>query len=408
MGGSFDLSKAGTAVKPATLTLPTVAAATPSAPANPAAPLVAPQPPAFLSDDQAIAAVKLERDAITRLDVMSAEFIVAIMTLDLRDQRFFERAADIRNLGTEAVQASAETTARLLDRPVGALVRGGPAASSTVGENLAAVRREADELNPSKQGDLANPRKLFGVIKTGDPLRMYFGRYESSQADINAVLLGLQVSQVDLRQDNTYLDRERQQVLQNIDLLRQYLYAAQRLESSLVDRVLKTAANDPERARFVKDDLLSNARQKVVDLTTHLGLSIADYMAIEAMERNNHELIRGLDRAKVAIISTLRTATVAAQTAIEYKLALDQITMLNDPTLGAVATAPRGKNAPVPPVTGPDLSLLQVAFANLYATLDEVDAWRAKSSAAMTKIAAGLQSYLDRGKPVSLRGRGAR
>lgn len=407
MGDLFDLGKIGSTGKPATLTLPASVPPAPSStvPAPSAAghlSLVLPQPVPSISDEDAIAAVKLERDEIARLDVMSAEFIVAIMKLDLRDQTFFERAADLRNLGSQAMAASTAMTGRLLDRPIGPLAGGGSSAS-VVG-NIAAIRLQMDRLNPIKQGDLLSSRKVFGV-KVGDPLRSYFNRFQTSQTEINAVLLGLQVSEVDLREDNQNLQREQQQLLVNLRQLRAYLHVAQRLETSLVDRVLKTEASDPERGRFLKDDLLSNARDKVHDLTTHVGLSVACYLAIDAMGRNNVELIRGLEYAKVSILSVLRTAGAVAQAMIGQHLALDQIAMLADPNMGAVVKPPRGKGN----ASGqPDLPLLQHAFDNLAACVDEIDGWRSRSSAAMVKMGTSLQAYLDRGKPIPLRGRGAR
>ena len=408
MGDSFDLGRVAAGGKPATLTLPD-GASTPPADATAIAPvpaslteplrLEAPTPPQQLSEDDALALVRVERESIARLDVIVAEFIVAIMKLDTRDPKLAERSTDVRNLGNDALRDSSEIAARLLERTVGWLVRGGPAASSSINDGIVALRREADRLNPRDRGDLAGSRKLLGFIPMGDKINAYFARYQSSQADVNAVLLGLQVSQVDLRQDNVNLERDRVKLVSVISDLRHFVYLAQRLDATLAERVLRSDGSDPERARIMRDDMLASVRMKHHDLSSHLALAVQSYLTVAVMERNNLELIRGLEAAKVAILSAMRTAIAVAQSMIDLRLVLDQITMLNDAALGSA----------VPNAASGDLSPLQLAFEGVYRRVDEIDAWRSASTVAMTATGVALQSLADRTKGAPQRStRGAR
>jgi hypothetical protein len=125
MGDSFDLDRSGTAGKPVGVTLPATdlpAVDTP-APSEDAREtglrLIAPEPPQPFTGDQAVASIKLERETITKLDVMCAEFVVAIVKLDPADAAFSARVADVRGMGADEVQAARQLIARILDHDKG-------------------------------------------------------------------------------------------------------------------------------------------------------------------------------------------------------------------------------------------------------------------------------------------------
>ncbi len=408
MGDSFDLDKAGTVGKLTGVATPAdeKTADSLSAPAALTEPsslsLVPPQPPARVDETQATGSIKLDRETLIKLDVMVADFVVAITKLDTKDPKFETRISDIRKLGDEEIKASSQVSSRLLNRPVGSLTKGGSAASATVGNSLLALRRQIDDLNPGHQGDLFSSRKLLGFIPFGDRLRSYFARYQSSQGHINAVVSGLQNGQKELATDNDDLEREKANLWQTMERLRQYLYLAQKLDAALTDRIAKIETTDPERAKVLKEDMLFYVRQKVQDLTAQLAVSVQGYMSIDVIRRNNIELIRGVDRATTTTISALRTAVLVAQALGDQKLVLDQITALNETTSSLIEgtsamlrTQSTAINEQAASSTV-DLEKLQTAFDNIYATIDEIDAYRTKSIDAMGKTAASIQVQIDR------------
>src|SRR5262245_64362370 len=114
--------------------------------------------------------------------------------------------------------------------------------------------------------------------------------------------------------------------------LRQYVYLAQHLDSSLSAKIAGIEAADPERAKALKEDGLFYVRQKVQDLLTQLAVSAQGYMALDMIRRNNVELIKGVDRATTTTVSALRTAVIVSQALADQKLVLDQITALNTTT----------------------------------------------------------------------------
>jgi uncharacterized protein YaaN involved in tellurite resistance len=376
--------------------------------------LVPPSPVAVIEEPQATNAVKLDAATLAKLDRLVAAYVVDIAKLDTNDPEFKSRVADIRTLGDEDIKASAQVSSRLLQRPIGSIARGGMAAPASVGTSLLELRRQIDALNPSRQGDLFGSRKIFGLIPFGDRLRSYFARYQSSQSHINAIVAGLENGQAELAHDNSDLESEKENLWQTMERLRQYIYLAQKLDASLTDRIKSIEAKNPEKARVLREDMLFYVRQKVQDLTSQLAVSVQGYLSMDVIRRNNLELIRGVDRATTTTISALRTAVIVAQAMADQKLVLDQITALNTTTSNLIESTSamlRQQSAAVnegAAASTIDLEKLQTAFDNIYATMDEIDAFKLKALDTMTQTVGSLttqinkaQSYLDRTRTAS-------
>ena len=376
--------------------------------------LVPPSPVAVIEEPQATNAIKLDSATLAKLDRLVAAYVVDIAKLDTNDPEFKSRVADIRTLGDEDIKASAQVSSRLLQRPIGSIARGGMAAPASVGTSLLELRRQIDALNPSRQGDLFGSRKIFGLIPFGDRLRSYFARYQSSQSHINAIVAGLENGQAELAHDNSDLESEKENLWQTMERLRQYIYLAQKLDASLTDRIKSIEAKNPEKARVLREDMLFYVRQKVQDLTSQLAVSVQGYLSMDVIRRNNLELIRGVDRATTTTISALRTAVIVAQAMADQKLVLDQITALNTTTSNLIESTSamlRQQSAAVnegAAASTIDLEKLQTAFDNIYATMDEIDAFKLKALDTMTQTVGSLttqinkaQSYLDRTRTAS-------
>jgi uncharacterized protein YaaN involved in tellurite resistance len=374
--------------------------------------LVPPTPVAVVEESQAESAVKLDRATLAKLDRVVADYVVAITQLDLKDPKFEERVSDIRKLGDDEIKESAQVSSRLLQRPVATIQKGGIPPASSVGNSLMQLRRQIETLDPSHQGDLFGTRKLLGFIPFGDRLRAYFSRYQSSQGHIDAIVTSLQHGQTELAADNDDLEREKANLWQTMERLRQYIYLAQKLDTSLTERIAKIEKTDPERARILREDMLFYVRQKMQDLTAQLAVSVQGYLSLDVIKRNNLELIRGVDRATTTTISALRTAVIVAQALGDQKLVLDQITALNSTTSNLIESTSvmlRQQSTAIneqAATSSIDLEKLQAAFDNIYATMDEIDAYKLKALDTMSQTVATLtaqidkaQSNLERAKP---------
>jgi uncharacterized protein YaaN involved in tellurite resistance len=283
------------------------------------------------------------------------------------------------------------------------------------------LRRQIEDLDPSRQGDLFSPRKLLGVLPfgAGDRLTAYFEKYRSSQHELDSIINGLYHGQDELQRDNAAIEQEKVNLWAVMGRLRQYAYLAQHLDDALVARIATIEATDPERAKVLKEDLLFPIRQKHQDLLTQLAVSVQGYLALDVIRRNNQELIKGVQRATTTTVSALRTAVIVAQALADQKLVLDQISALNSTTSNLIESTSEmlhqqsGQIAQQASSATIELDKLQSAFNNIYATMDEIDTFKVNALDSMQKTVTALseeitksQAYLDRARANETRGQG--
>ncbi len=375
--------------------------------------LTAPAPVAAVAASRVVGALPINAEDKARLDDMVSGYLDGVTTLDTHGEAFTAKIDDIARLGEEDIRASASVSNRLLNKPIAAMANGGLTDASSVGKSLMALRRQVEELDPSRQSDLLSPHKLLGVLpfNVGNRLTDYFDRYRSSQHQLNDVITSLHRGQEELERDNVSIEGEKVNLWAVMGRLRQYAYLAQNLDTALAARIAAIEATDPERAKILKEDLLFYVRQKNQDLVTQLAVSVQGYLALDVIRRNNVELIKGVQRATTTTVSALRTAVIVAQALVDQKLVLNQITALNTTTSNLIESTSKllhtqseaiGQQAASATV---DLEKLQNAFTNIYATMDEIDTFKVAALDSMQKTVTALsaeiaksEAYLDRVK----------
>lgn len=398
---SLDLSNAETVAEPAAAESeeqPTSAVATTTLTLEPPAAVEA--VPATKAEE----AVKIDPAQATRLDEMVSSYLDAVTSLDTHDPQFASRVKDITDLGDVDIRASANVSNRLLDKPMAAMSKGGVSQAGNVSRSLLDLRRTVEDLDPQKQGNLLSPRRLLGIIPMGNRLADYFGKYQSSQGHINAIIVSLYDGQDELRRDNADIEQEKANLWAVMGRLRQYVYLAEQLDTGLTAKIAQIEATDPERAKVLKDDLLFPVRQKRQDLLTQLAVSVQGYLALDLIRRNNVELVKGVDRATTTTVSALRTAVIVAQALSDQKLVLDQITALNETTGTLIQSTSEmlhqqsGQISEQAASATVDLAKLQKAFQNIYATMDEIDSFKVKALDNLETTINALETEIDKSR----------
>jgi uncharacterized protein YaaN involved in tellurite resistance len=350
--------------------------------------------------------VALDPQTAAHLDVAVDTYLDALLAADPRSEAFKKKVDGIHALGNEEIKQSASVSNRMLDRPVGALARAQD--KSSVSNALLQLRRTVEDLDPSERG-LLDRRRLFGVLPLGNRLRDYFGRYESAQGHLNAIVQALYRGQDELLKDNGAIEQEKVNLWSVMDRLKQYLYLARALDAALDARIRELQDKDPERAKTLREDCLFYVRQKTQDLATQLAVSAQGYLALELVRKSNLELVKGVDRATTTTVSALRTAVITAQGLVNQKLVLDQIGALNETTADMIegtSAMLRQQSANVhEQASNATVSIekLQAAFANIYATIDAIDASKLQALQTMRQTVDALsgevaraQAYLER------------
>jgi uncharacterized protein YaaN involved in tellurite resistance len=351
--------------------------------------------------------ITLDPQTTARLDAAVAAYLDALLAADPRSEAFKKKVDGIHALGNDEIKQSASVSNRMLDRPVGALARAQDK-SSTVSSALLQLRRTVEDLDPSERG-LLDRRRLFGILPLGNRLRDYFGKYESAQGHLNAIVQALYRGQDELLKDNAAIEQEKVNLWAVMERLKQYLYLARTMDAALDARIRDVQAQDPERAKTLREDCLFYVRQKTQDLATQLAVSAQGYLALELVRKNNLELVKGVDRATTTTVSALRTAVITAQGLANQKLVLDQIGALNETTADMIegtSAMLRQQSAGVHEQAASatvSIEKLQAAFANIYATIDTIDASKLKALEtmrrtidALSREVARAQAYLER------------
>ena len=375
---------------------------------NTALTLVPPQPVAAITTDEAASMVKVDATTATKIDAMVSGYIKSLTSLDPHSQAFATKVNAIHTMGNDEIRQSASVSNRLLDKPVKAMESGPFSKGANVSKSLVDLRRTVEDLDPSQQG-LLSPKHLFGLIPFGSRLRDYFARYQSAQGHLNAIIQALYHGQDELRQDDAAIEQEKVNIWDIKGKLEQYIYLAGKLDAALEAQINHIGQTDPERAKALREDVLFYVRQKRQDLLTQLAVNAQGYLALELVRKNNLELIKGVDRATTTTVSALRTAVIVAQALTNQKLVLNQITALNTTTGNLIESTSQmlkeqsGQIHEQAASATVSVEKLQAAFANIYATMDMIDAYKLQALDSMQKTIDALtgevtkaQSYLQR------------
>ena len=369
---------------------------TPSAPASQPQQQVAEESPVqalVLTPPAAVPAVTTKQAEVsTKVDDATAKqieqavnaFVESLVTMDPHSPEFQRKVESVSQMGNQEIRRSAETSNRFLDRPAAAMDRGPLGGGSKVSTSLVELRRQVEELDPTRQGVMGG-HKFLGVIPFGNRVRDYFSRYQSAQHNLDAIIQALYHGQEELQRDNAAIEQEKVNLWQMKGRLEQYSYMANKLDEALETRVRTLELSDPEKAKRLQEDVLFYVRQKRTDVLTQLAVNMQGYLALDLVRKNNQELIKGVDRATTTTVSALRTAVIVAQALTNQKLVLDQITALNTTTsnlIESTSTMLREQTGVVYQQAASatvDVQKLQTAFNNIYATMDMIDKFKVQA-----------------------------
>ena len=382
---------------------------TPPTTLTPPEPLTPPAVVQPVATEAAEGMMPIDNTDKAKLDAKVAEFVNIVVNNPMHSPAFEEKLQAVHNMRNAEIRASASMSNRMLDRPVKAMEYGLLDDKSFVAKSLTDLRKTVEDLDPSRQGDLLQPKRLFGLLPGGDRLRDYFLKYQSSQAQINQIINSLYNGQDVLRKDNATIEEEKVNLWNVMSKLQQYIYVGRQIDAALSERIATIEQREPEKGRVLKEEMLFYVRQKVQDLLTQLAISIQGYLALDMIRKNNLELIKGVDRASTTTVSALRTAVIVAQALANQKLVLDQITALNTTTSNLIASTSQllkkqtGQIHQQAADSTIDLEKLQLAFNNIYATMDMISDYKVKALGTMQQTVDLLsretkksQTYLDR------------
>jgi uncharacterized protein YaaN involved in tellurite resistance len=364
--------------------------------------LVPPAAVATVTDDQAAAqAQQIDPAAKKQIDATVAQYVSTLLSADPHSPTFDAQLNAVHTLGDADIRASAAVSNNLLNRPAAAMSSGPFDPKSNISNSLVKLRRTVEDLDPTQQG-LFGKKHLWGTLPFGNTLRDYFHKYESSQKNLDAIIQSLYAGQDELQKDDASLDQEKANVWAIKGRLEQYIYMAGSLDQQVSAKIASLQSTDPDRAKELQGDVLFYVRQKRQDLLTQLAVNTQGYLAMDLVEKNNQELIKGVDRATTTTVSALRTAIIVAQALANQKLVLNQINALNTTTSNLIESTSEmlkqqsGQVYQQAADSTIDLQKLQTAFDNIYASIDAIDTYKVQALGNMQKTVDALSAEIDK------------
>src|SRR5690242_1941749 len=166
---------------------------TPLVPPDPVVQLTAPAAPAPVLETQAPQmAPQVDAAMLPELDAKVDGFLSSLEASKAGSPEFTRQADSVRTMGDADIRRAAETSNRMLDKPVTALKQGGIAEGSDVGKTLIALRRTVEDLDPSQA---RGAKKFWEMMPWNDKVEDYFRKYQSSQDQLNGILHHLRSGQ---------------------------------------------------------------------------------------------------------------------------------------------------------------------------------------------------------------------
>ncbi|MBJ9989517.1 toxic anion resistance protein [Paenibacillus sp. S28] len=282
--------------------------------------------------------VKPVPEEVAKLKEIADANVASIMELDVEslDKRK-EILQSIDSFGLDTMKLSSEKN-NLLQVSVGNLSKGGDEGGA-VAKGLTELHTQLKDLDPSlidfaKKGFLG---RLF------NPLRAYFLKFEKADDVIADIVVSLDKGKTTLKNDNTTLELEQQTIRELTKTLKKEIQLGTMMDESIEAQIeaAKQRGEDPEKVRFITEEVLFPMRQRVMDLQQMLVVNQQGIMAYEVVIRNNRELIRGVDRAKTVTISALKIAVTVASALYNQGIVLKKIELLNQTTNNIIAGTSR-------------------------------------------------------------------
>jgi uncharacterized protein YaaN involved in tellurite resistance len=296
------------------------------------------------------------------------------------------RATDVKAaLQTMAAELQKQSAYRsqMLKQPVKKLYQeteqGGEVANALVDLKL-----KVEELDPGQFDFEAGwmTRTLGRLPFVGSPLKRYFSKYESASTVMDAIIRSLKNGREQLNRDNLTLVNDQKEMRELNVRLEAAIKLGQLIDQRLAARLeAELAADDPKRA-FVQSEWLFPLRQRIQDLQQQLAVNQQAIMAIEMIVRNNHELMRGVDRAVNVTVSALQVAVTLALALANQKIVLDKVQAVNETTdklIAGTAERLRTQGAEIhkqAASTQLNIDTLKKAFADIRAAIDDVTRFR--------------------------------
>lgn len=271
-----------------------------------------------------------------------------------------------------------------------------------VAKGLSDLTIKMKDLDPSgidfvKSGPLG---KLF------NPVRRYFEKYKTADQEIAEIVKSLEKGKHTLQNDNITLETEEGELRQMVKKMKQNIEIGMKLDDSVSAQVenAKVSGTDPEKIKFVEEEILFPLRQRIEDFQQVLTVGQQGIIAMNIIRKNNKELIRSVDRAENVTVTALRTAVTVAGALYNQKIVLEKVNALNETTnhmIAATSKMLKEQGAEIQKQASEAMvspEVLQQSFQDTMEALEDLSRYRQEALPVMKKTIDTFRELAETGE----------
>ena len=350
-----------------------------------------------VGNEVARTAVPLPQELTKAIEDQVDRFVEGLLTEDVQSDGFRDRLDSAFALGREEVSIAASLMqGRLMERNfVGT-------EDSPAFKAIQDMRRQLDDLNPGKQGDLFQQQTLLGFIPFGNRLQNYFRKFQSAGAQLNQSMEQLYAARDDMQRDVVDIEATRSKLWDAMQKLAGAIRFAELLDAKLFAKVEGLKATDALRAKALEQEVLFYARQNLQDMLTQQAVCTNGYLALDVLKKTGREMMNGCSRVATTGMSALAVAqTVARATGNQIK-AMEMLSGVNATIEGLMAETGRQLNTHVEKTTqfaqNPMVGMekLKEMFDQTFKAMDAMDDFRSQAIVVMGQNNAMISAELQR------------
>jgi uncharacterized protein YaaN involved in tellurite resistance len=161
-------------------------------------------------------------------------------------------------------------------------------------------------------------------------------------------------------------------------------------------RDLEAQGGQEDKVTFLQEEVLYPLRQKTQDFQQLQVVNQQGIIAMEIIRRNNKELIRSVDRAKLVTVSALRTAVTVAGALYDQKIVLEKVNALNaetDRMIQATSSLLREQGAEIhkqAEESGVSVETLRNSFNDCMQALEDISTYKQE---ALPRLKANIEEF---------------
>lgn len=340
-------------------------------------------------------------EEVSKLKEIADNNTSEIMALDLNSlEKRKSVLSSIEEFGIDTLQTSAKKN-ELLQTSVGNLSKMG-GEGGEVAASLLDLQQEIKDLDPS----LIDFTKRGILGKIFNPMRSYFNKFQKADDVINDIIVSLKKGKSTLINDNTTLEIEEVTMRDLTIKLKKEIEMGSMMDEEISRQMEKAKSKneDPDKIKFINEEILFPLRQRIMDLQQMIVVNQQGIMAIEVVRRNNKELIRGVDRAINVTVSAMRIAAMVASALYNQKIVLKKIEMLNETTNDLISGTSRLLKEQGTEIQKQSMEAnisvdtLKTAFADVISAMDAISTYKQEALPKMKQTIDQFKDLAEKGE----------